>query len=326
MPNISSTASVDIIPSAVKFWLYLIFLIPSIICTLFVLYYLLSDRTLRRSLNNHVFIVLLFTVLFCEVTMYPWMLYYYYYPGNTWQRSSTFCLIWSFFDWAVYMLQLLLFAWASIERHILIFHDRWVSTRKKRIFVHYLPVIIISLYWFIFCLFAYLYPSCKNTFDTSQMICVTICLLNFFSYHAFDTLFNNILPTLIIVIFSVSLFLRVLWQKHRMRQPIQWRKHRKMAIQLLSISALYLFITTPWAIIMFLRICGLSRDIGVSYENITTFISYYMVLLFPFVSLLSLSELRTKLNKVLHLHRQQRSIGLEPVAGRGVRNNQVAPQ
>ena len=182
-----------------------------LICSCIILFLI---EHLRHSLNNHVIIVLLLTVLFCDLTIYPWMLYYYYYShGDNWQRSFVFCVIWGFIDWAVYMLQLLLFAWASIERHILIFHDRWISTRKKRFLGHYLPVIIISLYWFIFYSFVYFYPSCKNTFDSSQMICVTICLFNSFSFHAFDTLFNNILPSLTIVIFSVTLFLRVLMAK-----------------------------------------------------------------------------------------------------------------
>jgi len=138
-------SSYDIISSIGKFWLYLIFLIPSIICTLFVLYYLLFERTLRRSLNNHVIILLLLTVLFCELTQYPWMLYYFSY-GNIWERPVAFCLIWGFIDCAVYALQLLLFAWATIERHILIYHDKWVLTKTKRFFVHYLPIIIIIIY------------------------------------------------------------------------------------------------------------------------------------------------------------------------------------
>jgi hypothetical protein len=323
--SISSTDSDDLISSTIRFWLYLLFLIPSMICTLFVLYYLVFDRTLRRSLNNHVIIVLLFTVLFCELTMYPWMLYYYSH-SDTWQRSFAFCVIWGFIDWAVYMLQLLLFAWASIERHILIFHDRWVSTKRKRIFVHYLPVVIISMYWFLFYAYVYFYPSCENTFDSTQMICVTVCLFSSFSFHAFDLLFNNVLPTLTIVIFSVTLLLRVLRQKQRMRQPILWRKHRKMTVQLLSISALYLLITAPWAIIVFLRICGLPQEIGAKFEDYSYFVSYYMVLIFPFVSLLSLPELRLKLNKLLQLQQRGAHVRPDPLAGRDVRTNQVAAQ
>ncbi len=324
--NISSTYSINLIPPIMKFWLYFIFLVPSILCTLFVLYHLLFDRTLRRSLNNHVIIVLVFTVLFCELTNYPWMLYYYYHV-NTWQRSFSFCLIWGFIDWAVYMLQLLLFAWTSIERHILIFHDKWVSTKRKRFFVHYLPVITIVIYWFTFYSYVYFYPSCENTYDGSQMVCVTVCSFNSFSFRAFDTLFNNIFPSITIGIFSVALLLRVFRQKYRMRHQIQWRKHRKMTAQLLSISALYLFITAPWAIIMFLRMCGLPPNAGAAFESYAAFSSYYIVLLFPFVSLLSLPELRIKLKNILHLQRRATCVRTKPLAiRRDARNNQVTPQ
>ncbi len=162
--NFNNNSSSNLISPFIKFWLYLVLLIPSIICTLFILYYLLFDRTLRHSLNNHVIIVLLFTVLFCELTQYPWMMYYHAH-NNIWSRPYIFCLIWGFIDWAVYMLQLLLFAWASIERHILIFHDKWVATKKKRLFVHYLPLVIIITYWLIFYTYVYFYSSCRNRFN-----------------------------------------------------------------------------------------------------------------------------------------------------------------
>jgi hypothetical protein len=62
------------ISNTVKFWSYLTILIPSIVCSLFAIYHLLSDRTLRRSLNNHVIIVLLIIGLVPQVTDYPWLL------------------------------------------------------------------------------------------------------------------------------------------------------------------------------------------------------------------------------------------------------------
>ncbi|CAF1318907.1 unnamed protein product [Rotaria sordida] len=326
--NISSTTnigypySVDLIPPIVKFWLYLVFLIPSIICAIFVLYHLLCNQTFRRSLNNHVIIVLLLTVVVCQVTVFPWMLYYEYHI-NTWSRSFVFCLIWGFIDWGVYLLQLLLFAWASIERHILIFHDKWVSTKKKRFFVHYLPLIIIILYWFIFYTFVYFYPPCKNIFENSQMICVKICLFQSFVFRALEMLFHYIIPCFTIIFLGIILILRVLWQKHRMHQPIRWRRHRKMTVQLLSISVLYLLVTAPWAIMIFLRICGLPYDVGEGFENLTFFISYYIVLFFPFVSVLSLPELRTKFKNVLHLPRVRRIVGPETFDLASIKNQQV---
>lgn len=303
------------ISSKAKFCLYLITLIPSFICTLFVLYYLLFVRTLRRSLHNHVIIVLLFTVLFCELTMYPWMLYYLA-KSNIWQRSYVFCVIWNFIDWAVYMLQLHLFAWATIERHILIFHDRWVSTQRKRLCFHYLPVIVIFIYWLIFYAYIYFYPICQNEHDDSNMICVNTCSFNILSYRVFDTLFNNIFPSSTIVLSSVTLLIRILRQKYRMHQQIQWKKHRKMTIQILSISTLYLLLTTPWAMTTLFKICGLESIVTEAYESYSGLFSYFIVLLFPFVSLLSLPELRVKFERILCKHRAQRTIRPEGIAGK----------
>jgi hypothetical protein len=65
--------------------------------------------------------------LICEVTDYPWLLYHYHHVGM-WERSFTFCQIWGFIDWGLYITQTVIFAWATTERHILIFHDK---TRKK---------------------------------------------------------------------------------------------------------------------------------------------------------------------------------------------------
>ena len=75
--NTSSTATSALIPNAAKFWSYLSFLIPAIVCSLFVLYHLFFDRALRRALNNHAVAVVLILGLICQITIYPWMLYFY---------------------------------------------------------------------------------------------------------------------------------------------------------------------------------------------------------------------------------------------------------
>ena len=50
-----------LIPSAqIQFWTYLIFEIPSIFCTIYLLFKLIFMRRLRRHLHNHVIIILLF--------------------------------------------------------------------------------------------------------------------------------------------------------------------------------------------------------------------------------------------------------------------------
>jgi len=232
-----------------------------------------------------------------------------------------FCSIWAYVDWTFYVMQIALFAWASIERHILIFHDGLVSTRKKRFFVHYLPIIIIIIYYFIFYFIVYFFPSCENTFSNTNIICISPCLYNSIGFRVFETMANNMMPSLTIVIFSIALLLRILRQKQRMRQAIQWRKHRKMTVQLLSISFLYLVVTCPYAFMSFLRRCGLPDDVGVDFENWTVFFSYYIVILFPFVAIFSLPGLSTKIKAIFQLQRPTRLIAPAILPLRNIRRN-----
>ena len=81
------------IPSKVRFWLYLLVLVPSTLCSLIVLHHLLFNRAPRRALNNHVIIILLLIGLICQLTIYPWLLYYFSHEGD-WARSLLFCSIW----------------------------------------------------------------------------------------------------------------------------------------------------------------------------------------------------------------------------------------
>jgi len=240
--------------------------------------------------------------------MYPWMLYYYKHP-NDWQRSHIFCSIWRFIDWGLYITQSILFAWASIERHILIFHDGLVSTRNKRFFVHYLPLILLLSYCLIFYGIIYFFPTCENFFNNFDVVCISSCLLNDNAVlHMWEIIVHQILPTLIIIIFSIALLLRVLQQKHRIHQVIHWRKHRKMTIQLLSISLIYLVFSFPNTLMIFMHLCGLPEQIGAEADIYVGFFSYLVILLFPFVCILPLPELQNKIMKILHLQRRTTSI------------------
>ncbi|CAF4096890.1 unnamed protein product [Adineta steineri] len=51
-----------------RFWILLFFEIPSISCSIFLLYNLYIDRTLRQVLNNHVIFVILIVKLFSQAT------------------------------------------------------------------------------------------------------------------------------------------------------------------------------------------------------------------------------------------------------------------
>ena len=294
--------------SRVHFWTYIVILPPSVLCALFVLYHFLFDRTLRRALHNHVIGVVLLIGLICSLTIYPWMLYYYLLTG-VWQRTPIFCDIWKFIDWGLYTTHTMVFAWATVEQHILIFHDRWVSTYNRRLLVHCFPLVALLMYSLVFYIVVIFFPPCQNFYFNVVMIWVITCYTRFRSLSVFDAMVHQIVPYLVIMLFSVSLFIRVIWQKYRFHQPVRWRQYRKMTVQSLSISVLYLVFFFPLTLYKILNFCSLSSSLlsGSFFAN-ATLLSYLVVPLFPFVCLISLSELRKKVTRLFECRRGIRRI------------------
>ena len=282
----------------VRFWLILVLLIPSLCTGLFALFCLLSIRVARRSLNHHITIVLLLIGLICQVTSYLWLLTSYRFIG-VWLRSPLFCSIWAFLDWGLYATQTILFAWATLERHILIFHDRFVSTRRKRFLVHYLPFLLLLCYCLVYYSILFFFPPCRNLYSNFSAICVYPCLVMIHSFFVYDMIVHQILPVFFIIFFSILLLLRAIWRKARHRQAHQWRKHRRMTVQLLSISLLYLLFSSPYSITSALMLCGLPVRLILPLYDYSRFLIYFPVLFFPFVSTLSSNEIRTRLTRIL---------------------------
>ncbi|CAF1310247.1 unnamed protein product [Adineta ricciae] len=116
-----------------------------------------------------------------------------------------------------------------------------------------------------------------------------------------DGIFNNMIPVFSIIIFSFLLIIRVWYQKYRMRQRFQWKKYRKMTIQLLSISLIYLIFLFPPTILLCLYSSGLSYYVGADFYSASLYLSYVITLLLPIVSTFSLPEVRTKFFKLTQL-------------------------
>lgn len=302
MSNVNNTTTEDQtssvfdyqLPPLVRFWTYLVFDILSVLCTLIVLYCILFDRTLRRGLHNHIIVVLLFIGLIYELTNIPWILYYNYW-GVPMFSTITFYLIWVFADYAFYSAQIALFSWATMERHILIFHDKWLSTKTRRFFIHYCPMVAIPTYCFIYYCLVYFAPFCENSFDSFIAGGIYIpCLFSRTFLGSWDLFVHQVIPTINISIFSILLILRVIWQKRRLNQPVKWRKHRKMTIQLVSISCIYCVFNFPWTVLVFAFQYGLSPDAAYIPLLYAGYLYYYVMFFFPFACFGSLPEIRNK--------------------------------
>lgn len=308
-PNNSVFDAYDIpIPRPVRFSILLIFDILSIICSVFVMLHLLTDKTLRKHLVNHLIIILLAMGLLIQLIDIPFHLSFYF-TGVVQPLTSSMCLLWWYLDVGIFNGFTIIMAWSTIHRYLLIFHDSLFSSGRKRFLFHYLPLIILFPYIIIFYIVAIVYPPCQHSFHFYLPICgEDLCYLDVTSIGLWDTIMNNLLPTIIIVIASISVLLHVHYQKQRVGQRIQWHRRRKLIIQTLSVSVLYLILSIPLNVSQLVHLFGVPRNEGRKPELLFDFLCYFLIFLYPFVCLGCFSELRKKLSwkKIISINCLQR--------------------
>jgi len=123
-----------------------------------------------------------------------------------------------------------------------------------------------------------------------------------------DLIVHQTLPNLTIAVFSVALLARILHQKHHMHQPIQWRKNRKMTVQLLPISILYIIFAFPLTLMHLMYRLGLPGDVGGNFYEYLLFFNYLMLLFLPFACVISLPKFRNKIKHFWPLRRPRRMV------------------
>ncbi|CAF1443280.1 unnamed protein product [Adineta steineri] len=301
----------DIVISYIgRFWLFLISTPLSIVCSLFLLFHLLSHRTLRHALHNHVIIVLIFMCLIWAMTVAPATMHVYLF-NIVWSQTPTFCMIWKFLDSCIYASIAKLVAWASIERHIIIFHNKWVSTKIKRLLFHYIPLLLIVI-CDIIC-YAIITPmnGCNRKFSYTIPFCgYSSCMYNSVSFIHFESFTGAVIPSLIIAFGSFFLVLRAICQKRRFHRQVHWRKHRKMTIQLIAITSLFYILYLPPVILSTAKLLGVPSYVESDYSLYAEFFKKFIIFLLPFTCLGTLSKVQSRIKKMFRCcyQRQRRVI------------------
>ncbi|CAF1109657.1 unnamed protein product [Rotaria sordida] len=294
-----------------KLGLLISFQIPSIISHIFIIYHLIFNRNLRRALHNHVILILLI-INFLFITTDLSITFHFLRFGFIEKNQRNLCLAWNFLDLFLSNLSTFLMMWASIERNILVFYDRQLlNTKYKRFFFHYLPLIILIIYTFIFYIIVIFFnSSCSNIeyFIYDELFCGKPCYVHKdIILSSIDYLFHKICSSILIFLFSFILLLRFLWGKRQRNQIIRWRHHRKITIQFISISILYFIGTLPVAISELLHIWkNLKNNIKESeiQEEFFLYFFYFISFILPFVCLLNLPEIYSKIPLFIYFKRQ----------------------
>jgi hypothetical protein len=218
----------------------------------------------------------------------------------------------------------------TIERHILIFHQNWFSTQRKRFLVHYFPMILACIYPLIFYIYAFFVQDCESVLDYTRSRCgYSYCVYQHPLVGMWDSIIDDIVPTFIITISSATLLLRVLFSRRRAHQKLRWRRYRKLFLQLMPISTIYLFIYLPPVVLYTAYTCGLPTNVFADYYSLMLYLSYIGTFLIPFASAASLSDLKNKCkNLLLFWHQPQPTVAPEIIMVNHVvarRNALVAP-
>ncbi len=315
--NASSVNNAEIsLPRSVRFWIMLLSDIPSTICSFCIIVHILFNRTQRHALYNHTILLILLCNLPIQLLDINFYLVFFRY-GSVQPPKPITCLLWLLTDDGFYGAGLILITWLSIERHILIFHDRWVSNRRGRFLFHYLPLIIIVTYLAVYYTIVIFFPPCENIYDFSAAVCgASPCFHSYGFLGTWEFSINSCIPIILEIFVSIGLILRVYWQKRRLHQSHQWRKQRRMIIQLCLVSGLNTSLNLPLYAIYVAKLCGVTSQYRREADLYFYFLGYFVIFLFPFASLCQYPELRKKIkNKIVGIVKKQphRTAAVAPI-------------
>ena len=275
----------------VKFFILLILEIPSLALYLLIFTYIFTHRALLKTLQNQALLILLL-VNFIEASGDIPMIIHFYYLNRVSPATAAYCTWWTLFDYILNASSEILMATMSIQRHLLIFNGAMLRIRKKCILFYYLPLLFGVVYPILAYIGFILIYQCDGTqWDFESNLCgLANC---YFVYSrvlgTLDWAVDNALPAIATFVSDVLLIIRVIWQKRSRQQPMPWRKQRKMTLQLLSISSLYLFTWLPnaiFAIIEQLTDSSLASEIQSKY---VFELIYLICLLMPWASMLTIT-------------------------------------
>lgn len=308
---VSSGSIQTLLSKTARFWILLAFEIPSLICCIFLLYNLLLDRKLRTPLHNHIMIaVLIFTFFLLIIDIPNYMTFLRL--GYVWPSTPFNCYTWSYMDNVGYYGLGILMAWASIERHILVFHRHWLITTKQLIFLHYIPLASVILYPCIFYAIFVFFLPCEEAIDFTHYLCSVPCAYSIETLAMLDGFIHGDTPTILITIFNILLVIRIIRQKQRINQQIQWRKHRRVTIQLIACSTPFIFLNLPLVCIYIAQFFGVPYGATGLFELIFYFLAYFIIIGMPFLCLLFSHEVVVKTKNMLKLQHFNNTITQQP--------------
>ncbi|CAF1013143.1 unnamed protein product [Adineta ricciae] len=286
----------------IKFFILIILEIPAVFISLLIFAFFITHRSVLKNLQNQALLALLLANFIELATSIPMTIVFFYFSYVN-PATAVYCTCWTFLAYSLAVIGEFLMATISVQRHTLIFQPQISQVPYKRYIVYHLPLLLCIIYPIVFYIFAIFLYTCDGTqWDFQENGCgFANC---YFVYDktlgTFDWAVNNGFPMVVIFMANVILVIRVVKNKLRRQQLVTWRKHRRMTIQLLSISSLFLIAWSPSLIIALIQqLFAPDFALQIQMDYITELI-YLACLLLPLVCVGLLPEFIKWIVKYLH--------------------------
>ncbi|CAF1441915.1 unnamed protein product [Adineta steineri] len=287
----------------IKYLLLQITIGPALLCDCFVFIYFIRHwrKEILKSPQNHAIFCLLMLSFIEKITDATFLLYYLRWSVVL-QQTNIFCAMWNWCACSILSMTLYVLACCCIERHLFVFNTQLMKKQWCLILFHYIPLTICLLYPPLFYFVNIFFPTtCISSWDYTLILCGGPC----YSFSdpllgSLDWLIHSATPTFIVILLNFLLFCRVIWQKIKRQQPVQWNRQRRMIIQLVFISTAVLICVFPAVIVGVIQSLGSPDFLFDIQFNYFYYIIYLIDELLPFTIVSSLPKMHKEWRHWIH--------------------------
>jgi hypothetical protein len=232
----------------------------------------------------------------------------YVYPS-----TETFCSLWTWIHYSLNIINLFLMGFLSIEQNVLIFKPQILRSKRGRYILHYCPIIFCLIYPPTFYIGAIFICPCINTYDYTQLLCTWPCYFGNQILSTIDLFFNNYTPLIIIPLFCMSVYLRVLYHRQVMQaQALRWRRDKRLILHLFMISTLYLSMWMPLQIAGLVNLYWDSSFLVQAQIDYMYLFPYLIHIIYPFIVRFIIHTKNNKFNRNVAAVQPNNTAGIQP--------------
>lgn len=208
---------------------------------------------------------------------------FYYWYGLVPIQTTWACQFYNVSFFTIAGLNRMLMAFMSIERHFLVFRPQLYRVRRLRYLLHYFPILIIILWSLTYSIYTDVFLTCPSLrFRYSRFLCGYTCSLLLPNTVMIYVWFQVFFSTMVTLISCILLPIRFLLKKRQL-QRLQWRRARRMIVQMSTIAETYTFCWLPYAIPLQMISVDASLLSDYYISRFLIFIPYVPSILTPFI-------------------------------------------